>query len=53
MVELESRIAKWNPQTDEKFFATGDANAKKAFFMLGQYTKKVMECMEIGLTQLN
>jgi hypothetical protein len=31
---------------NEKFFGTGDANAKKAFFMLGQYTKRVMECME-------
>jgi hypothetical protein len=31
---------------NEKFFNAGDSNAKKAFFMLGQYTKKVMECVE-------
>ena len=31
---------------NEKFFNSGDSNAKKAFFMLGQYTKKVMECVE-------
>ena len=29
-----------------KFFESGDANGKKAFFLLGQYTKKVMECQE-------
>jgi hypothetical protein len=33
-------------EQNNKFFGTGDANAKKAFFMPGQYTKKVMECME-------
>ena len=26
-------------QQNEKFFNTGDINAKKAFFMLGQYCK--------------
>jgi len=31
---------------NEKFFNAGDSNAKKAFFMLGQYCKKVMECQE-------
>src|SRR5665647_1100521 len=31
---------------NEKFFGNGDVNGKKAFFMLGQYTKKVMECQE-------
>ena len=31
---------------NEKFFNAGDSNAKKAFFMLGQYCKKVMECNE-------
>jgi len=29
-----------------KFFETGDSNGKKAFFALGQYTRKVMECLE-------
>jgi len=33
-------------EANEKFFNSGDSNAKKAFFMLGQYTKKVMECEE-------
>jgi hypothetical protein len=30
----------------QKFFATGDSAGKKAFFCLGQYTRKVMGCME-------
>lgn len=29
-----------------KFFGVGDVNAKKAYFTLGQYTKKVLECAE-------
>ncbi len=34
-------------QQNEKFFNTGDINAKKAFFMLGQYCRKVgFECEE-------
>lgn len=33
-------------QQNEKFFNTGDVNAKKAFFMLGQYYRKVAECEE-------
>ncbi len=33
-------------QQNEKFFNTGDVNAKKAFFMLGQYYRKVAECKE-------
>lgn len=32
--------------TQTKFFESGDVNAKKAFFLLGQYTKRVMECNE-------
>lgn len=31
---------------NEKFFNTGDVNAKKAFFMLGQYCRKVSEAQE-------
>ena len=31
---------------NQKFFATGDAAGKKAFFCLGQYTRQVMGCME-------
>ena len=27
-------------EQNSKFFETGDSNAKKAFFMLGQYCKK-------------
>ena len=33
-------------EQNSKFFNAGDSNAKKAFFMLGQYSKKVMECNE-------
>lgn len=33
-------------EVNAKFFESGDSNAKKAFFLLGQYTKKVMECQE-------
>lgn len=33
-------------EQNAKFFESGDSNAKKAFFLLGQYTKKVMECQE-------
>ncbi len=33
-------------QQNEKFFNSGDVNAKKAFFMLGQYYRKVAECEE-------
>lgn len=29
-----------------KFFESGDSNGKKAFFALGQYTRKVLECLE-------
>lgn len=29
-----------------KFFENGDAAGKKAYFALGQYTRRVMECME-------
>lgn len=31
---------------NDKFFGTGDMNGKRAFFALGQYTKKVMDCVE-------
>jgi hypothetical protein len=31
---------------NSKFFGVGDVNGKKAFFMLGNYTRKVMECQE-------
>jgi hypothetical protein len=33
-------------EQNSKFFANGDSNGKKAFFMLGNYTRKVMECEE-------
>lgn len=33
-------------EQNAKFFETGDSNGKKAFFALGQYTRKVMECQE-------
>lgn len=31
-------------EQNSKFFGSGDVNGKKAFFALGQYTKKVMDC---------
>jgi hypothetical protein len=33
-------------EQNSKFFENGDSNAKKAFFLLGQYTRKVLECQE-------
>ncbi|KKH38981.1 hypothetical protein [Methanosarcina mazei] len=33
-------------QQNEKFFNTGDTNAKRAFFYLGQYTRRVSEIEE-------
>jgi len=33
-------------EQNSKFFGSGDTNGKKAFFCLGQYTKRVMTCME-------
>jgi hypothetical protein len=33
-------------EQNAKFFGSGDINGKKAFFALGQYTKKVMDCKE-------
>jgi hypothetical protein len=33
-------------EANAKFFEIGDSNGKKAFFLLGQYTRKVMECQE-------
>lgn len=33
-------------EANAKFFGSNDVNGKKAFFCLGQYTKRVMTCME-------
>jgi hypothetical protein len=33
-------------EANEKFFSTGDTNGKRAFFLLGQYAKRVMEAEE-------
>lgn len=33
-------------EANSKFFGTGDVNGKKAFFMLGQYCRRVAECEE-------
>lgn len=33
-------------EQNSKFFETGDSNGKKAFFLLGAYCRKVMECQE-------
>jgi hypothetical protein len=34
-----------------KFFGTGDSNGKKAFFSLGQYCHKVMDCHEKSVAE--
>jgi hypothetical protein len=36
---------------NDKFFGTGDSNGKKAFFALGQYCRKVMECHEKSVAE--
>lgn len=33
-------------EQNAKFFGIGDSNGKKAYFALGQYTRKVFECLE-------
>lgn len=33
-------------EQNSKFFESGDAAGKKAYFALGQYTRKVFECLE-------
>jgi hypothetical protein len=44
--EIKFKTADEYFEQNAKFFGTGDSDAKKAFFLLGQYTKKVMECQE-------
>jgi valyl-tRNA synthetase len=34
-----------------KFFNNGDTNGKRAFFTLGQYCRKVMECQEKAVSE--
>jgi hypothetical protein len=41
----QSKLEQYFEQ-NSKFFGSGDLNGKKAFFCLGQYTRKVMECEE-------
>lgn len=38
-------------EQNAKFFGNGDSNGKKAFFCLGQYTKKVMDCHEKSVAE--
>lgn len=45
-VEVEKSKVDEYFAANEKFFNTGDINAKKAFFMLGQYCRKVSEIEE-------
>jgi hypothetical protein len=45
-VEVEKSKTEQYFEEKSKFFGSGDSNAKKAFFMLGQYAKRVMESEE-------
>ncbi|HOW14981.1 hypothetical protein [Methanosarcina sp.] len=45
-VEVEKSKVDEYFAANEKFFNTGDVNAKRAFFMLGQYCRKVSEIEE-------
>lgn len=45
-VEVEKSKVDEYFAANEKFFNTGDVNAKKAFFVLGQYCRKVSEIEE-------
>ncbi|MFZ2498769.1 hypothetical protein [Methanosarcina sp.] len=38
-------------EANSKFFGSGDINGKRAFFTLGQYCRKVMECEEKRLAE--
>ena len=41
----QSKLEQYFEQ-NSKFFGSGDVNGKKAFFCLGQYTRRVMEAQE-------
>lgn len=41
----QSKLEQYFEQ-NSKFFGSGDVNGKKAFFCLGQYCRRVMECEE-------
>lgn len=43
--KAQSKLEQYFEQ-NAKFFNNGDANGKKAFFCLGQYTRRVMEAEE-------
>jgi hypothetical protein len=45
-VEAEKSKTEQYFEEQSKFFGNGDINSKKAFFMLGQYCRKVAECEE-------
>jgi hypothetical protein len=38
-------------EQNAKFFESGDSNGKKAFFLLGAYCRKVMECQERNVAE--
>jgi hypothetical protein len=38
-------------EQNSKFFSNNDSNGKKAFFALGQYCRRVMECEEKRLAE--
>jgi hypothetical protein len=47
-MELIEKISNYEQyfEQNSKFFNAGDVNAKRAFFYIGNYTRKVMECQE-------
>ncbi len=47
---IQSKLDEYFEQ-NSKFFGSGDTNGKKAFFCLGQYTRRVMECEEKRLAE--
>lgn len=50
-VEVEKSKTEQYFEEQAKFFGQGDSNGKKAFFCLGQYTRRVMECMEKSIAE--
>jgi hypothetical protein len=47
---IQSKLDEYFEQ-NSKFFGSNDSNGKKAFFCLGQYTRRVMECEEKRLAE--
>jgi hypothetical protein len=48
--EQQNKIEQYFEQ-NSKFFGSGDINGKRAFFCLGQYTRRVMEAEEKSIAE--